>query len=75
MSGVYRGVIWLYGWYFIDGDIGRQGDDRLMMLLIDIDVMERGRMRREVQGSDRCSDKCSVGSRNEVRAGFDLHKI
>lgn len=36
-----------------------------MMLMIDIDVMERGRMRREVQGSDKCSDKCSVGSRFE----------
>lgn len=59
MSGVYRGVIWLYGWYFIDGDISRQRDDRLMMLMIDI--MERGRMRREVEGSD----KCSVGSRDE----------
>lgn len=59
MSGVYRGVIWLYGWYFIDWDIGRQRDDRLMVLMIDI--MERGRMRREVQGSD----KCSVGSRDE----------
>ena len=59
MSGVYRGVIWLYGWYFIDGDIGRQRGDRLMMLMMDI--MERGRMRREVQGSD----KCSVGSRFE----------
>lgn len=46
VSGVYRGVIWLYGWYFIDGDIGRQWDDRLMMLMMDI--MERGRMRREV---------------------------
>ena len=61
VSGVYRGVIWLYGWYFIDGNIGRQWDDRLMMLMMDIDVMERGRMRREVQGSDRCS----VGSRDE----------
>ena len=59
MSGVYRGVIWLYGWYFIDGDISRQRDDRLMMLMIDI--MERGRMRREGEGSD----KCSVGSRDE----------
>ena len=42
VSGVYRGVIWLYGWYFINEDIGRQGDDRLMMLMIDI--MERGRI-------------------------------
>ena len=40
-----------------------------MMLMID--VMERGWMWREVQGSD----KCSVGSRFGVRAGFDLHKI
>lgn len=45
-------IIWVvfYRW-----DIGRQGDDRLMMLMIDIDVMERGRMRRDVQGSDKCS--------------------
>ena len=70
VSGVYRGVIWLYGWYFIDGDICRHGDERLMMLMIDI--MERGRMQGEVQGSrgsDKCSDKRSAGS------GFDLHKI